>query len=53
LPLAWRVHDLRMSEHTDATEDRPDDDDAAELDAEEADAEEPQPWAKTSSGDDD
>ena len=46
-----------MSEHTDATEDRPEDDDAEGLvpdDADEDDPDEgPQPWAKTSSGDDD
>jgi hypothetical protein len=48
-----------MSEQTDATEDRADDDDldAAREDREELgggnDADEPQPWAKTSSGDED
>ena len=42
-----------MSEHTDAAEDRPDDADD-EVGAEgDDDADEPQPWAKTSSGDDD
>ncbi|MDQ3067124.1 MAG: hypothetical protein M3R12_08255 [Actinomycetota bacterium] len=46
-----------MSEHTDATEDRPDDDDveASREDLDELggggkDDEGPQPWAKTSSG---
>jgi hypothetical protein len=40
-----------MSEHTDATEDRPDD--AADAEDENGAEEQPQPWAKTSSGDDD
>jgi hypothetical protein len=48
-----------MSEHTDATEDRPDDDDVerAREDRDELgtggddDEDGPQPWAKTSSGD--
>ncbi len=43
-----------MSEHTDATEDRPEDDVPAETGEErrrtETDAEQPQPLAKTSSG---
>ena len=48
-----------MSEQTDATEDRPDDDDvaAAREDREELgdgqDADEPQPWAKASPGNED
>jgi hypothetical protein len=43
-----------MSEHTDATEDRPDDEENDELGASGGnDDDEPQPWAKTSSGDDD
>jgi hypothetical protein len=47
------VHDVPMSEHTDATEDRPDDA-GDEPDAKgDEDTDEPQPWAKTSSGDDD
>ncbi len=61
LPLGVPVHDERMSEHTDATDDRPDDDDVelAREDREELgggeddDKDEPQPWAKTSSGDTD
>jgi hypothetical protein len=54
---ATSVHDERMSEHTD---ERPDDEDADlaredrdELGAGGNDDDEPQPWAKTSSGDDD
>lgn len=48
-----------MSEHTDATEDRPDDDELElaredrEKLGEENEGDEPQPWAKTSSGEDD
>ena len=59
LPHLVFVHDERMSEHTDATEDRPDDDDVerAREDRDELgtgggdDEDGPQPWAKTSSGD--
>ena len=47
------MHHHRMSEHTDATEDR-EDDESAEVAEEnrirESDAEQPQPIAKTSSG---
>ena len=58
LSRAAAVHDERMSEHTD---ERPDDDDVdlAREDRDELgasggnDDDEPQPWAKTSSGDDD
>ena len=49
------AHDVRMSDHTD---ERPDDEDVdlVREDREalgDDDTEEPQPWAKTSSGDDD
>lgn len=53
LPPRATVHHLRMSEHTDATEDREDDDSAdatEEKRIRETDAEQPQPVAKTSSG---
>jgi hypothetical protein len=61
LRLNASVHDERMSEQTDATEDRPDDDDVAlaredreELSEKDEDgAEQAQPWAKTSLGDTD
>jgi hypothetical protein len=55
LPPAAAVHQKRMSEHTDATEDR--EDESAEVEEErrirESEAEQPQPVAKTSSGDKD
>jgi hypothetical protein len=49
------AHHLRMSEHTDATEDRRDDEqaDVEPHDDEEGADEEPQPRAKTSSGEKD
>jgi hypothetical protein len=61
LPQLVVVHDEGMSERTDATQDRPDEDDVelAREDRDELggsggdDADEPQPWAKTSSGDGD
>ncbi len=52
LPLALPAHNVRMSEHTDATEDL--DDEAVDpVDEDDPDTDEPQPWAKTSSGNDD
>jgi hypothetical protein len=42
-----------MSEHTDATEDRPDDESPPDAADEDGAEEQPQPWAKASSGDDD
>jgi hypothetical protein len=52
LPPSGIAHHQRMSEHTDATEDR--EDDSQEVSEEqrrrESDAEQPQPLAKTSSG---
>ena len=52
LPFRAAAHDQRMSEQTDATEDRDDEDvdDVAEPDA---DDDEPQPWAKALPGNED
>jgi len=56
LPPRAAVHHLRMSEQTDATHDRPADESdevAEERRIRGSDAEQPQPVAKTSSGDED
>jgi hypothetical protein len=57
LPLRGAVHHLSVSNQTDAAEDRPGEDESAEVAEErrirESDAEQPQPVAKTSSGDKD
>jgi hypothetical protein len=52
LPPPRAVQDLRMSEHTDATEDR-DDEPEEPVARDEPDADEPQPWAKALPGDGD